>query len=32
MYTKYAPRIVSKIVNVDVFDALDYVSKLNFYI
>ncbi len=31
MYTKYAPKVVSKIVADDIYDALDYISELSFY-
>lgn len=31
MYSKYAPKIVSKIVADEIYDALDYISELSFY-
>ena len=31
MYSKYKPRVVSKIINDEIFDALDYISELDFY-
>jgi hypothetical protein len=30
MYSKYSPKIVSKIVSDEIFDALDYISELDF--
>jgi len=32
MYSKYTPKIVSKIVSDEIYDALDYISELDFYI
>lgn len=31
MYSKYSPRVVSKIVNDEIFDALDFISELSYY-
>lgn len=31
MYSKYTPRVVSKIVSDEIFNALDYISELDFY-
>lgn len=31
MYSKYSPRVVSKIVADEIYDALDYISELSFY-
>lgn len=30
MYSKYSPKVVSKIVDDEIFDSLDYISELDF--
>jgi len=30
MYSKYSPRVVQKIVSDEIYDALDYISELDF--
>lgn len=30
MYSKYSPRVVSKIIADEIYDALDYISELSF--
>lgn len=30
MYSKYKPKIVSKIISEEIYDALDYISELDF--
>jgi hypothetical protein len=32
MYSKYAPKVVRKVVSNEIYDALDYISELDFYI
>lgn len=32
MYSKYAPRVIQKIVSDEIYNALDYISELDFYL